>query len=480
MTARDEPPGSALLRPGPADTGRDHPDDTGRNQPSDTGRNQPSDTPLPVYAPPERDGSRHPVLAELLADLRARERSGEPALAYYEDSPFQPPQDPPGGADPDSFRQFVLKVHSRCNLACTYCYLYRGPDSTWRDHPSRAEETVMRQTAHRVAEHARTHRLRVLRADLHGGEPLLSGPEPVVTYVDLLRAAVPRGTEVVATVQTNGTLLTGPVLDRLAGAGILVGLSLDGGTARLNRRRPDHAGRPSWPALRRAATLLAEGHTDTYAGILCTIDPATAADEVYTSLRAFAPPTLDFLLPHTHWGTRPPGRHRPAPTPYGDWLVHAFDLWWNDTAPGRPRVRLFAEIVTLMLGGSSRTEAVGLSPVTAVIVETDGTIERIDSLRATYHGASTTGLDVFRHSFDTALRHPGITVLRDGAAALGEECRECPVVRVCGGGNHAHRYAPTTGHFRHPSVHCPDLEQLVRHAAARVGEQLSATSRTLT
>ncbi|WP_406442397.1 FxsB family radical SAM/SPASM domain protein [Streptomyces sp. NBC_01613] len=379
----------------------------------------------------------------------------------------------------DGFRQFVLKVHSRCNLACTYCYIYRGPDRSWRDRPHHADERTMRQTAHRIAEHVEAHRMRAVRIDLHGGEPLLTGPEPVVAYADAVREAVPDGTGVTVTVQTNGTLLTSPVLDRLADAGIQVGLSLDGGTAALNARRIDHAGRPSWPAVRRAARLLARHRPDAYAGILCTVDPATDPAEVYRSLRAQAPPSLDFLLPHQHWGARPPGRHRPAPTPYGDWLATAFDLWWNDGAPDRPRVRLFTEIVALLLGGSSRTDAVGLSPITAVVVETDGTIERIDSLKTAFPGAPATGLDVFRNSFDEALRHPRIAVLRAGLDALGEVCRDCPVVRVCGGGNYAHRYAPPTGHFRHPSVHCPDLERIIRHAADRIGEQLSVSSRSL-
>ncbi|MEU6097470.1 FxsB family cyclophane-forming radical SAM/SPASM peptide maturase [Streptomyces sp. NPDC047079] len=379
----------------------------------------------------------------------------------------------------DCFRQFVLKVHSRCNLDCTYCYIYRSPDSSWRDRPHHVGEHTVRQTARRIAEHVRTHRPRSVRVDLHGGEPLLTGPEPLVAYAEAVRRAVPDGTDVTVTVQTNGTLLTRPALDRLADAGIRIGLSLDGGTPALNARRVDHAGRPSWPAARRAARMLAARRPDAYAGLLCTVDPATDPAEVYRSLRALAPPALDFLLPHLHWGSRPPGRHRPAPTPYGDWLADAFDLWWDDGTPGRPRVRLFTEIAALLLGGSSRTDAVGLSPIAAVVVETDGTIERLDSLKTAYPNAPATGLDVHRNSFDEALGHPRIAALRAGLDALGEDCRTCPVVRVCGGGNYAHRYSGLTGHFRNPSVHCADLERIIRHAAARIGEQLSVSSRSL-
>ncbi|TLS42229.1 radical SAM protein, partial [Streptomyces montanus] len=151
---------------------------------------------------------------------------------------------------PTPFRQFVLKVHSRCNLNCSYCYIYQGADGSWRDRPARVAEPTMLRTAERIAEHVREHRLTGIRIELHGGEPLLGGPAPVLAYARTVRAAVPETCQVTATVQTNGTRLTEPTLDRLAAAGIRVGLSLDGGRAGHNARRVDRTGRPAWPAAR--------------------------------------------------------------------------------------------------------------------------------------------------------------------------------------------------------------------------------------
>ncbi|MFJ6695545.1 FxsB family cyclophane-forming radical SAM/SPASM peptide maturase [Streptomyces sp. NPDC091272] len=377
---------------------------------------------------------------------------------------------PAGPAIP--FRQFVLKVHSRCNLACTYCYIYQSPDRSWRERPSAVAAATVRATARRIGEHARAHRLSRLRIELHGGEPLLRGPAAVVAYADAVRAEVPGYTAVTATVQSNGTLLTPPVLDALAAARIRVGLSLDGGTAALNSRRTDHAGRPSWPAASRAARLLADRHPASYAGLLCTIDVTSDPREVYESLCALGPPALDFLLPHRNWGDARPGRHRPAPVPYGDWLIRAFELWWGAADGQRPRIRLFTEVVALLLGGDSAAESVGLSPLAAVVVDTDGSIEQVDSLKSTYPGAPATGLDVGRNTFDEALRHPGIAARHLGARALPGTCRRCPVVRVCGGGNYAHRYHAPGNDFQHPSVYCADLEHFIRHVAGRVAEQL--------
>lgn len=374
------------------------------------------------------------------------------------------------------FRQFVLKVHSRCNLACTYCYIYESPDRTWRERPPTVPAATVRATARRIAEHAATHGLPRIRLELHGGEPLLKGAGPLVRYVAEVRDAVPAHTRVTAGVQTNGTLLTPAALDALAAARIRIGLSLDGGTAALNSRRTDRAGRPSWPAAARAARLLADRHPGSYAGLLCTVDLTSDPREVYESLCALHPPALDFLLPHRNWGATAPGRHRPAPTPYGDWLVSAFDLWWAAADGSRPRIRLFTEVVALLLGGDSAAESVGLSPMAAVVIDTDGSIEQVDSLKSAYEGAPATGLDVVRHTFDEALEHPGVAARHLGLRALDDTCRRCPVVAVCGGGNYAHRYAAADGGFRHPSVYCADLERLVRHVADRVAEQLPRCS----
>lgn len=372
------------------------------------------------------------------------------------------------------FRQFVLKVHSRCNLDCTYCVIYQSEDTSWRSRPARVSPGVMRQTARRIAEHVTAHGLSEVRVDLHGGEPLLSGAQAALAYTAAVREALPAGVALRTTVQSNGTLITERTLDLLADANIRVGLSLDGGTAHLNRRRVDRAGRPSWPAAARAARLLAD-RPELYAGVLSAVDITSDPEEVYSSLAELRPPRLDLLLPHANWSSPPPGLpartpgvRAEVPTPYGDWLAAAFDLWWDGAPDGsQPRVRLFTEVVALLLGVPSTTESVGLSPTCAVVVHTDGTVQQIDSLNVAYDQATATGLDVFGHAFDEALDHPGIVARQLGMDGLADECRACPVGRVCGGGNYGHRFSRGTG-FLHPSVYCADLERLVRHAAGRL------------
>ncbi|GGY88959.1 hypothetical protein GCM10010365_03810 [Streptomyces poonensis] len=383
----------------------------------------------------------------------------------------RPPRTAAGAArsaHPVPFRQFIVKVHGRCNLACRYCYLYEGPDHSWRTRPTAAPPAVLDRTATRIAEHARVHGLMALSLVLHGGEPLLTGADTLARFTGLVRDRVPSGCTVHATVQTNATLLTEARLATLARHGITVGISLDGGLPAHNARRVDHAGRPSWPAAVRGARLLADRFPAAYAGILTVVDPALDPLQTYGSLLALRPPALDLLLPHGNWSAPPPHLDAPDGTPYGDWLCAVFDRWWG---AGRrvTRVRLFEECVALLLGLPAATESLGLAPFDAVVVETDGSIEQVDSLKSCYEGAAETGLDVFRHGFDEALSHPGVAARQAGAAALSATCRACPLLHVCGGGHYAHRYRAGHG-FVHPSVYCADLQRFIRHVAGRLVE----------
>ncbi|SCF98212.1 hypothetical protein GA0115255_114332, partial [Streptomyces sp. Ncost-T6T-2b] len=74
------------------------------------------------------------------------------------------------------FREFVLKVHSRCDLACDHCYVYEHADQSWLTRPKVISDEAISWTARRLAEHATTHALPSVTVILHGGEPLLAGP----------------------------------------------------------------------------------------------------------------------------------------------------------------------------------------------------------------------------------------------------------------------------------------------------------------
>jgi uncharacterized protein len=235
-----------------------------------------------------------------------------------------------------------------------------------------------------------------------------------------------------------------------------------------HRRGAD--GRGSFALVDRALTLLAgpDGRA-AYAGLLCTVDPATDPIDCFETLLSYRPPAVDFLLPHANWD-QPPAGWAGRSTPYAEWLIPIFDRWY-DADRQETRVRLFESIIDLVLGGASVSEQVGLSPVAVAVVESDGAIEQEDALKSAYAGACATGLNVLTDPFDAALGHPGIVARQIGLRALAEECLACPLHQVCGGGHYVHRFRSGDG-FRNPSVYCADLSRLITHSRRRFTDGL--------
>lgn len=374
------------------------------------------------------------------------------------------------GWNPHPFREFIVKVHSRCDLSCDYCYMYEMADQSWRNQPRVMSAETAELTSMRIGEHARSHGLDHIMLILHGGEPLLAGEDLISWLVAGTRKAAGTSITVNASVQTNAVGLSEAYLRLFDELGVRVGVSLDGNPEAHNRHRRFASGRGSYAAVSAALHRLRR-YRHLFSGLLCTIDLRNDPIATYEALTDFEPPRVDFLLPHGTWARPPPGRvPDPAKTPYADWLIAIFDRWYP--AP-RTRIRLFDEIMLLLLGGASDSEVVGLAPARMVVIETDGTIEQEDTLKVAYEGAPSTGLHLSRDPLDAALRLPEIAARQIGIRALCATCRTCRVRHICGGGLYAHRYRPGTG-FANPSVYCPDLMRLIDHIRDRMQTDIDA------
>jgi uncharacterized protein len=293
---------------------------------------------------------------------------------------------------------------------------------------------------------------------LHGGEPLLLGPEGLREVLRTLRSVIDPVTRLRLSIHTNGVLLSERLCELFAAYDVRVGVSLDGDRAANDLHRRFADGRSSHSQVLDALALLRKAeYRHLYAGILCTVDVASDPIAVYEALLAEEPGRLDLLLPHATWDHPPPGTPG-VHAPYADWLGKIHDRW---VADGRPvPIRFFDSLLAAWHGYRSGSEAVGLDPVDLLVIETDGSWEQADSLKTAYDGAPATGLNVFSHSVDEVAAHPGMAARRSGAAGLCEACRSCPVVRACGGGLYAHRYKTGNG-FDNTSVYCADLKILV-------------------
>ncbi|WP_345465756.1 FxsB family cyclophane-forming radical SAM/SPASM peptide maturase [Actinoallomurus oryzae] len=360
------------------------------------------------------------------------------------------------------FRQFVLKVQSRCDLACDHCYVYEHADQSWRGKPITMAVETMAQVATRIGEHAKSQGIDRVHAVLHGGEPLLCGPERLSALIRALESGVRGICDLDLHIHTNGVLLDRRFCELFRAHDVKVGISLDGDRAANDRHRRYRDGRSSFDKVARAIELLRTGYPEIYSGLLCTIDVRNDPIAVYDALVSHDPPAIDLLLPHATWDDPP---FRAGETDYADWLAAIFDKWLAD---GRPvPIRTFDSIISTSRGGPALTESLGLEPSDLLVVETDGTFEQADSIKIAFDGAPETGKDVFRHSIDQVAEHEGLAARQRGSDGLSATCRACPVLDSCGGGLFAHRYRTGSG-FDNPSVFCADLKKLIEHVERRV------------
>lgn len=376
------------------------------------------------------------------------------------------------GWKPSPLNEFIFKIESRCNLNCHYCYVYNLGDESWRRAPRFMKPDIARAAASKIRNHADKHGVESVGISFHGGEPLLRGVEPVRRLFDVISHEL-RDLQAEYSLQTNATLVTEEIATELAAMGLRVGVSLDGDEEG-NHHRLDRAGRSSYARTVRGAKTLAR-HDGLLQGALAVIDVSSDPVRTYRAIADCGFRSVDFLFPHGTWELLPPGksandRTPTAPAPYAEWLLQIYRVWADDRH--RPRIRIFDDVIHLLLGGQQSFETLGISPARLAVVEADGGLELVDHVGVTYEGAAETGMNVLTHEVDDLLRHPGVTSRQIGKAGLPKQCLDCRMVDTCGGGLITHRFDEANG-FLNPTVYCSDLFALVdaidRDLKARIG-----------
>ncbi|WP_110667306.1 cyclophane-forming radical SAM/SPASM peptide maturase YhhB [Salinicola halophilus] len=372
--------------------------------------------------------------------------------------------------DAAKFTSFLVKVASRCNLDCDYCYIYQHADQSWRSMPKFLSVEYREAFARRLADYVSESGLKHCTVVLHGGEPLLAGAQTLADFAGVLRGAC--GVPVDVSMQTNGLLLDDRALAVLANAGIGISLSLDGPKSANDKHRLTRKGRSSFEETEQALKRL-QNHPEVFAGVIAVIDASTSPDKLFEYFDRFQIPRLDFLLPDAHWLRKPPGRNQ-DPGLYEQWLVKAFDVWLDHYA--HIPLRTFEALLDVCAGLPSTTDAFGFGDVSLLSIETDGSYHDLDVLKVTHDGATR----LFGNVLDTPIadvacsapiqKHRGY-LRKDGLSVI---CQSCEIVDICGGGSLPHRYGENG--FINPTVYCNEMKRLIGHIGVRLQEHLTGVA----
>src|SRR5688500_2285726 len=94
------------------------------------------------------------------------------------------------GADASAPLQFVLKVTARCNLDCSYCYVFNKADQSWRSRSRVMPDEVFDAALARIRRHCDRSAQPVIRLMFHGGEPLLAGVPRFGRWLERIHTAL--------------------------------------------------------------------------------------------------------------------------------------------------------------------------------------------------------------------------------------------------------------------------------------------------
>ena len=364
-------------------------------------------------------------------------------------------------------REFILKVASRCNLNCSYCYEYQHGDESWRLASKLMRSQVYEAAANRIAEHIRAHKLKEVAVALHGGEPLLLGPKRLANIAEALRDRIgPTGAELAITMQTNCVLMSKEIAEVIQEYNINVGISLDGDKDGNDLNRVDHRGHGSYERVLQGINILKEYAPGEPNGILAVIDIRNDPLKTFDAIASLQVRNIDFLLPHHNWDRLPPIDKPGSVAAYGKWFGVVWDAWIGGRHKDL-RIRFLDNIVARLVGHPGLYESMTETPVSLITINTDGDIEGVDTLKSTGSGVQRTGLNILRCDVDQVLTHELYLARQDWQRALPTACERCAISRVCTGGYYPHRFQAATG-FNNPSVYCEDIKHIVSRVEATI------------
>lgn len=361
----------------------------------------------------------------------------------------------------------LIKIASRCNYDCSYCYVYQGKDTSWRAQPKRMGLDVIDSLVERLT-HQASAQTAGFAIVLHGGEPLLLGVDNLTLLVKRLREKLDPERYPIS-LQTNGSLLNKGFLDLFSSQKVSVSVSIDGDQGANDIARVDINGKTTFHKTAEGIKAL-RSHVDSeflFAGTLSVIQPSISAKRTYDFLKSIGAPNMDFLMQDGNHDRLPQGKSSFTSTEYGDWLCELFECYTSDPTP--VPIRFFDDIIRLLLGGTGTKEGQGTEPYGILIFETDGEIRKNDTLRSSFDGADffTSRWNVRDTKISDVLSSSEFSEYAHMQIPICESCKSCEYQFVCGGGMPLYRWGESHG-YNAPSVYCHDHMKIIRSVKERL------------
>lgn len=363
----------------------------------------------------------------------------------------------------------VIKVASLCNLNCTYCYVYNMGDFSYKKQPKFMSQDVIESMLFKIKKNCIENNLKEFFIVFHGGEPLLAGIDFYTNFIKTQKKIIPHNIFIEYSMQSNGTLLTEECAKASKELDIQIGVSIDGSPSSNNTNRIYHNGKGSYDDIVRGFRIIKKIYGDEMANCLYVIDTTQKASEVYNHFKGLGANSVHFLFQDFNY-IKSVQDEVPK---VGKWLIEMFDIWYNDIDINKPNVRPLTDLIALIFGQSKGTEMFGSSINQTLVVETNGSIETVDTLKICGDGFTNTNFNVLKDDLNTIYKESKLAKkYYYSHENLCDICQNCPIEPVCGGGYLGHRFA-VNNRFDNPSIYCKEIIELVCHIQNEILKDIS-------
>jgi uncharacterized protein len=382
------------------------------------------------------------------------------------DSPLPAPESllhgPRVALEPEACSFVLIKLASRCNLKCTYCYWFRDADVYKK--PAVLTPDSEDAFCARLEEHIREFNLQYFLVVFHGGEPLLFPKYRFDAFMKKLRAIEAQtGCVIARGITTNGILIDDEWVELLKTHDINVTVSIDGPEEINDKYRIDFKGRGSLAQTLKGIECLRTGGLEP--GLIAVCNPSTDPEKVLAFIvNELGVPEFDILPPDA--------THADNPPPIADYFIKLFDVWYDKYAERGVRIATLDAMIRGLVGKLSLSDTIGLGPIETVTLMADGSLEPLDVLRIAGNGSTASKLNVRSNAIRDVRTDPVWREAFEASTHLCDTCLKCEYLDACGGGHLAQRWS-TERRFDNPSVYCESWKRIFTHIWDRIAPTLA-------
>ena len=363
--------------------------------------------------------------------------------------------------DSPVFTFVLVKLASRCNINCTYCYWFRDAEVYRKPAVLTAEaETAF---CDRLEQHIVEHGLEQFMLVFHGGEPLLFPKHRFVALLKRLQEIEERtGCRIGRGVCTNGILVDREWAEIFKTYDVPVTVSLDGPPEINDKNRVDFKGKGTHADVLLGIECLRANGIDP--SLISVCNPATDPEQIVSYLVDELGFKQFDLLP-------PDATHADNPPPISDYFIKLFDVWFDKYAAQGVRIRTLDSMIQGLLGNLAVSDTVGLGSMDTITLMPDGSLEPLDVLRIVGDGSTKTDTSVFNNAIKDVQGDPRWREAYEASLHLCDTCMKCEYLDACGAGHIAQRWS-NERRFDNPSVYCESWKRIFSHLWKRISPTL--------